>query len=278
MNAESNDFLNGQDEKDGLNALATSLVAAFGNDALRMLDAVDSGNEQAAKMRLALNGVIEQKKIEKIEFDKQIEKYFNSIELPHGIAVRLLWKFIQDPNDTHVPDWFVSYIRYLRREGVPFQENELGMGRGRNVAYNMYHIMEISIALLLRWHGISNKDIPRFIIKIRKKLRVAFIYSASFDKYGNDSASYSLTDDYDKATISGIYLDLGLHYIDKELMHAEKDNGDLIVMNSRELIRHIAASKDKKNQLFLCIFNLSGIFFKLNSIIANSPRYLALPL
>ena len=42
---------------------------------------------------------------------------------------------------------FDAYIKSLRRDGVPFARDELGVGPGHNLKYRYSHLMELAVAL-----------------------------------------------------------------------------------------------------------------------------------
>jgi hypothetical protein len=49
---------------------------------------------------------------------------------------------------------FDAYIKSLRRDGVPFARDELGVGPGHNLKYRYPHMMELAVALALRTQGV----------------------------------------------------------------------------------------------------------------------------
>jgi len=50
-------------------------------------------------------------------------------------------------------------VRYLRQRGIPFQESELGQGRGVRMKYGFYHFIELGIA----HEGLKRRIQPRFL-------------------------------------------------------------------------------------------------------------------
>jgi hypothetical protein len=66
---------------------------------------------------------------------------------------------------------FDSYIKSLRRDGVPFAQDELGAGPGHNVEYRYPHLMELAVALALRTQGILSRHIVGLLAFHRVLLR-----------------------------------------------------------------------------------------------------------
>lgn len=50
-------------------------------------------------------------------------------------------------------------VRYLRQLGIPFEESEMGRGRGVRLAYGFYHLIELGIA----HEGLRRRIQPRFL-------------------------------------------------------------------------------------------------------------------
>ncbi len=66
---------------------------------------------------------------------------------------------------------FNSYIKSLRRDGVPFARDELGVGAGHNLAYRYPHLMELTVALALRTQGVLSRHIVGLLAQYRSILR-----------------------------------------------------------------------------------------------------------
>ena len=87
----------------------------------------------------------------------------NAIALSHGQARWVLWHLGMRVGDDDAK--FDSWLKYVRRMGVPFWPDELGHGTGINVIYRYHHLMELAVALALRavarrsgWEGGDNLD------------------------------------------------------------------------------------------------------------------------
>lgn len=101
------------------------------------------------------------------------EQNVPSFRLTHGQTLHVLWNALawwktggQEPET-----WLDAYVKYLRREGCPFAESELGCGAGGNVMYGFDHLMELGIALLLRGSGIAKIDVAQYLSAKRNVLR-----------------------------------------------------------------------------------------------------------
>ena len=66
---------------------------------------------------------------------------------------------------------FDAYLKYLRREGLPFAANELGVGRGNRMRYGYPHLMELAVALYLKSQAILPKQVVSVLASLRDKLR-----------------------------------------------------------------------------------------------------------
>src|SRR5271169_1805329 len=66
---------------------------------------------------------------------------------------------------------FDAYIKSLRRDGVPFARDELGVGAGHNLAYRYPHLMELTVALALRTQGVLSRHIVGLLAEYRSILR-----------------------------------------------------------------------------------------------------------
>jgi hypothetical protein len=65
----------------------------------------------------------------------------------------------------------LDQIRYLRQLGIPFEESELGMGRGKRVRYRFDHLIELGLGVDALRRGMTPKDITGLLVKQRKELR-----------------------------------------------------------------------------------------------------------
>jgi hypothetical protein len=68
----------------------------------------------------------------------------------------------------------LDQLRYLRQLGVPFNESELGTGRGNRVRYRFDHLIEAGVGIAALRRGMRPKDIVGFLVGRRKELRKAY--------------------------------------------------------------------------------------------------------
>ncbi len=134
----------------------------------------------------------------------------DSIELSHAQSKQLL---------THVlnlGDWTASkldsYIKSLRREGVPFDPGETPGAPGTNVVYRFEHLMELSLALMLHRQGILRRDIIGLLVSMRGELRPLFQRAWSECNSGLGARVPVTVGGQHIVNASGIWLDLGLTY------------------------------------------------------------------
>ena len=93
----------------------------------------------------------------------------SSLALGHGqarsvlAALRLGWTADEPRFDT--------WLKALRRAGVPFDEAELGVGTGRLLSYRFVHLMELALALLLKSTGLLDGHTVDLLRAHRPRLR-----------------------------------------------------------------------------------------------------------
>lgn len=107
---------------------------------------------------------------------------------------------------------FDSYIKSLRRDGVPFAPGELGVGAGHNLKYRYPHLMELAVALALRTQGILSRHIVGLLAEGRSILRPLYRRAWLERESGIGARRYLLVDGETPRYISGAYLDLSLMY------------------------------------------------------------------
>ena len=83
-----------------------------------------------------------------------------SFALTHGQARWVLRHVISFGGSDET---FDSYLKYLRRGGLPFAPAELGVGRGNLLRYGHVHLMELAVALYLRSQAILPADVVSMI-------------------------------------------------------------------------------------------------------------------
>jgi hypothetical protein len=135
----------------------------------------------------------------------------DSIALSHGQA---RWLFAEGLHLSDTPDSaFDSYLKFLRRGGVPFGSGETPGGPGINVVYRYHHLMEVVLALALHRQAILKGDVVGLLVEMREELRPLF-RRAWLERASGLGASVPVKVGAGKGfRASGLWLDLGLHYI-----------------------------------------------------------------
>jgi hypothetical protein len=107
---------------------------------------------------------------------------------------------------------FDNYLKSVRRDGVPFSSEELGVGAGHNLKYRYHHMMELAVALALRTQGILSRDIVGLLAHHRTVLRSYYrrAWLEREDKLG--STKEVVINGTIRRVISGTYLTLELTY------------------------------------------------------------------
>lgn len=132
----------------------------------------------------------------------------DSIALSHG-QIRWLLSEVLDL-DEGSDSTFDSYLKFLRRNGVPFSLNETSGGTGLNVVYHYHHIMEVVLALALRRQAILKGDVVALLVSMRDELR-PLLRRAWLERENGLGARISVESNGSKLlNASGLWLDLGL--------------------------------------------------------------------
>jgi hypothetical protein len=103
----------------------------------------------------------------------------DSISLTHGQARWAMQNFNMLSGESE--STFDAFIKSLRRDGVPFADDEKGVGAGFNLKYRYENLMELALALTLRTQGIVARDMVKLIANHRVKLR-SFFRTAYIDR------------------------------------------------------------------------------------------------
>lgn len=112
-----------------------------------------------------------------------------------------------------------SYLKYLRREGVPFAPEELGVGTGQTVTYRFEHLMELAVALSLRTQGILPQDVAHLLSRLRSELYPIYRRAFSERKTGQGAPKRIRIEGEGKEYLaSGIWLDLRLLYLESGVL------------------------------------------------------------
>lgn len=183
------------------------------------------------------------------------EQTLPEISLTHGQALVTMWNALAWwRNGEREPEpWLGSYVKYLRRQGCPFAENELGCGAGGNVLYSFDHLMEVGVALLLRASGIAKKDVAEYLAEQRETLRPiyrqahlerssglgkrAVVSTGGMLKYRNDGKHFVDNSQYLEYH-NGVFVDLGVEYAGPRLAFTSEPKAlgptDVIKLLSRQ--------------------------------------------
>ena len=132
--------------------------------------------------------------------------------LTHGQAVWVLSYMGFRTGDR--PSAFNSYIKYLRRAGLPFAKDELGVGAGQNLVYGYDHLMELAVALALRAQAILPGDIVRILADQRTRLRPIYRLAYTDRNSGLGAPCAVKLPGRRQFMAGGVYLDLNLMYME----------------------------------------------------------------
>jgi len=113
---------------------------------------------------------------------------------------------------------FDSYLKFLRRNGVPFAQGETPGGPGINVAYRYEHVMELAVALALRRQAVLKKDAVTLLVQLRNALRP--LYRRAWlerDRGLGKQVTVEITD-ANMFRVSGVWLYLGLRYSEGQVL------------------------------------------------------------
>jgi len=142
--------------------------------------------------------------------------------LSHGQAKWVLWHLfptVKGPDAT-----FDSTIKFYRRNGLPFDEEELGVGAGTNLVYGYEHVLELAVALCLKNQGVVKTDIVKVLAEERARLRP--LYRRAYAERDSGAGALVAVLVGDKPLRArGIWLDLGISY----------RNGILTIANPKAL-------------------------------------------
>lgn len=114
---------------------------------------------------------------------------------------------------------FDSYIKSLRRDGVPFAHEELGVGAGHNLKYRYPHLIELAVALALRTQGILSRHIVGLLAQHRSIFRPLYRRAWLEREAGLGAPRPVVIDKITQRRFSGTYLDLSLTYTAYGVLH-----------------------------------------------------------
>ena len=137
---------------------------------------------------------------------------WQTISVTHGQAVWVLSNMGFRTGDSESA--FNSYIKYLRRNGLPFAKEELGVGTGHNVVYQYDHLMELAVALALRAQAILPRDIVQILAESRSKLRPIYRRAYNERDSGLGKTIEVAIPRRLPFMMNGVWLDLQLSYVE----------------------------------------------------------------
>ena len=140
-----------------------------------------------------------------------------SFALTHGQARWVLRHVFTFGNSERT---FDAYLKYLRREGLPFAPEELGVGRGNLLRYRYVHLMELAVALYLRSQAILPTDVVRVLAGLRAELRPIYERAYIEGRSGLGRPVKVSVEAVELLTMSGVSLDLRLAYLESGALMA----------------------------------------------------------
>jgi hypothetical protein len=112
---------------------------------------------------------------------------------------------------------FNAYLKSLRRLGIPFTESEVGHGAGHPVVYGYRHLMEISLALAMRFYLAIPDKVLSEIVRWRPQL--LRLYRRAFtERNTGRGAPIRLGQAPNTCEMHGAYLDLRMRFAGGQLM------------------------------------------------------------
>ena len=140
-----------------------------------------------------------------------------SFVLSHGQARWILRHVISFGGSDET---FDAYLKYLRREGIPFAPEEMGVGRGNLLQYRYVHLMELAVALYLRSQAILPADVVQVLAGLRAELRPIYERAYTEGRTGLGRPVKVSVDAVELVTMSGVSLDLRLAYLESGALMA----------------------------------------------------------
>ena len=149
----------------------------------------------------------------------------SAISLFHGQARWVLRQF--DLTSREPDQSFDALLKSLRRDGIPFADDEVGRGAGFNLIYKFEHLMELALIFAFRTQGFLSRDFVRMISKLRGELRPHFrraylernsglgarVKVHFEDMGGKSAASKPNASPVEPLEVEGTYLDFAVSYM-----------------------------------------------------------------
>jgi len=111
-----------------------------------------------------------------------------------------------------------SYLKFLRRNGVPFAQGETPGGPGVNVEYRYEHVMELAVALALRRQSVLKKDTVALLVQLRDKLRPLYRRAWLERESGLGQRVKVNIEGANEIPVYGLWLYLGLRYSEGQVL------------------------------------------------------------
>jgi hypothetical protein len=112
---------------------------------------------------------------------------------------------------------FNAYLKSLRKLGIPFVAAEVGHGPGHPVVYGYSHLMELGLALAMRFYLAIPDAVLREIVRWRPQLR--HLYRQAFsERDSGRGAPLRFGQATDPFEIHGTYLDLQMKFAGGQLV------------------------------------------------------------
>ncbi len=129
----------------------------------------------------------------------------SKLKLSAGQVAWTLWRPLAG-RPAEPPSKFLARLLYLKKEGVPFSEEELAKGSGHNQIYEFDHLAELAVAIELVDHGVKPGDAAALLASRRRKFRELFeqAYDRRFEEFFIHRPDLPLT--------QGLFLELTIHY------------------------------------------------------------------
>mgnify|MGYP006281601111 CR=1 FL=1 len=129
----------------------------------------------------------------------------STISLSHG-------QVLQTIEGMHIAPWLDrnaldSILKKLRRDNVPFTEEELNKPQWEQLRYGYVHLIECVVAIKMMADGIAHRHIVSLLTLDRDKLRKQYIQAFLDSQSGLGMPVKLKHPDDREVTISGLYLD-----------------------------------------------------------------------
>jgi hypothetical protein len=129
----------------------------------------------------------------------------STISLSHGQVVQTI-------EGMHIAPWLDrnaldSILKKLRRDNVPFTEEELNKPQWEQLRYGYVHLIECVVAIKMMADGIAHRHIVSLLTTNRDKLKNAYLQGLMDAQSGLGKPITIKHPDGREITISGLYLD-----------------------------------------------------------------------